>query len=1458
MREPIDNQVLEQCFRKVAQIFGLSLDFERTRRHLEDCLKLADDPEMVVEAAKKCKKAGKANIPALKKYLRTHQESGANDEPNRFDIEADGQFKICIEEHGTEEIAEEIPTLPTEAEENTVGATIPKISIEEAFAPYFSTLYDYQNLLVDDLKQFGADPSSRLTIFNPPTSIGKTYMIPAIAFLAQQNGCKLVYSCSTRTSIREVHKEFVTGALRQYYMSPDPETGSKKLLLIPSIKDGYINFLKSRLRDPGKLMDDPDDALYLPVCTRKDVDDLEVFLVKYDKLEQKSKGIHAFNNIIKALDALGEANELPQGYKEAMEQTFTSLASDIRQILHRTYLLILKQCKQNSIAISQGELKLEAKKKMLKKYPWVGKLYPGFLFDFAEVVLMTNRKLTVPIDPIGISRGSMVAPTLGADKSYWVLVDEVDQFCSDLLSEPIDRAMRVYTDLKGLLSVISAHSLPALLKYNEIDPEQSQLIADPSMLPDSQEQREKLLKDIIRLRQDLDAFDEKYSHCLKQNRAMWYDCDTDADGSMMVPTLAVDKTSVHLIMPEIKKKKQGDQEIETTTRLILRDSNEDNRLKILQKEVPVGGEDAADERLYTEWCHEASLCLHDFLKIVRLLCNSKEDNSPEMSQGRAREEVCKRLTLLGIQGEYIRENILQHWSTSVGWDHFYAYGVTWNLMDTRSSMQTEINIESCNGFPDFLFANLVLNSRKAILCSATAGMKSLSMPDVHYTLNALAKHTDNAEAMNRERKNMDDGWQQYSFDSADEIAMAKPETEILRTDPDMFLYTMESIPKASAILKEKRDQEYSHTDLVFERYDRIPKDASKHPKAKPELLADIERYEELTGLLLTEKEQQDYTIGNLAFACFAMESMLRNDLDAAIVYETRLPKKDNEDHICYTMERCEQAKQAILAKLGMTGLQFRLERMDTNAGKMITRNPGERVLVLSAYGSTGAGSNIATQMRLGMNSNNVAASTDLSGVYCDSVTNIIPGPQPEDDRDTRIRKAMESTYLVRKSGELMAQQYKGDIIRQRGCLNDALKALYYTHPGGRSILGICLAPGSKGNFSKDIFPDEAFSPLKETQRKTVLQAVNRIERGHIGGKRILLCMSDTLIQNAGISEEAYCSTAYPGHLFSYALKQISAHSVTEVPFKDRAELDRLNRSYMEHNIQNCETIAGIMRDIRRSKEGNGVSRELAARYERLRKAAFTCGYGDNPDIRNFFYCVDAANLTGRYALRKGSGEKDKDQIEQARLYPIEEVSHPCDVRCGPDDMGPYGALKRHAERNWLGEDWQVYFAEVLPYLNEIMEHGYKYYPYANVHDINIGMIYEQMFLAASCHGGVYDIGYPVIPYDEDLLEDFDFRYAGTHVVIDVKGYAVGRQPTTPDKITKKMKRYRAKYGCDPLVLFINMMSGPGVNSRLAPHRYFTYINGFSDTDKTDLDNELSFADRRNALRALCDAHRIQN
>lgn len=1456
-----DEQTLEKCTYAISELFGIAMPFgAKENRWLSECLSLAGGVDSLLENAKRSKEEGKATFPALKKRLRKLDSDVKQDSQEKitlgFAIEENGQYAFATPSDGYEDQkADEVLSAHYENVTEKIIEDTPEISIDDAFQDYLKSLYPYQNLLIDDLSKFGIDDVTRLTVFNPPTSTGKTYMIPAIAYLAHQNGCKLIYSCSTRASIREVYAEFVSDnmpALRDYYTRRDTKTGSRKLLLIPSIRDGYENFFRSVFSVKRSKNDDVEISfrdIYLPECTKEDVEALRNFLLEYDNDRGNSMphGGNAFDNATSNLRLLSDEKIKDAALKQDVEKRFNFAASEIKKILHIKYCSILDEVKKQNADADETEQRIIAKREMLSEYPWVGKLYPGFLFDFAEVVLMTNNKLTKVIDPIGINRGTMTAPEIGVNKNHWVLVDEVDQFCDNLSGDSVDRSMRVMTDIKELLSVIITRSLFAMLRYDNKNPDQSVLTMDTHMLPANDAKKEVLRKEVISLWQQAEALDEKYCHCFTRNSAMKYVADIDADGKIRIPTMVVDNTSVHIISSGTQKIKEG-----MTKHFVLRESSADNQLRILEIEVPEG-KDISDELLYTEWCKDASALFQKFLVVVRQLCvNMDAKSHGGYSQDYIQKIFCKRLGFSESQSKYVRENLLQYWSTAVKWDHFYAYGFTWNLMDTSNPLQTEINIVSCNELPDYLFANLVLNSKKTILCSATAGMKSLSMPDIRYTVDAIAKHLDDANERNLEcKKKMleESGTPKEIIDQIESIPKA---------DPDTLIYTMQSIREVSAMLKEKREKEYRDNDVleVFELYDRSPKSASKRKVGK--YLADVAHYEEITGLKLSIEDQNSYSIGNLAFACHAIESMLKNGLHSAIVYSSRLPKSE-ENYVgaddCYSLQRCEIAKNAIIEKLGLNNITFRIEKLDAGAEKKIEKKADEYVLLLSAYASTGAGSNITVINEF--TDGTKAPETDLSGVYCDDVTNVIPGPKESDDWDARTRTGMLCTYGVKKSGELMSQI--GTLEKDK-CLKAANKALYYKAPNGnRSILSICLTPGMSGMFKKDIFADEDFSPLKETMRKMVLQAVNRIERGHIGEKQILICMSSTLIENACISKDAYKNVSYPGHLFEYALNHIAELRKESAPTV-LTELDKLNRIFVDKNIYNRKFIVKLMRDIEKGKKEGNLSPVLINLYKYIRKIAFAGSCGNCADLNNLYFAMtaDCDELAFTYAVQRGFSENcnGDEQIDNARLYLINEAKNPINISDTPDKLGPYGVLRYMEDQNWLGDEWKKFFVEVLPYIDDLRTHGYKYLPYVNTHTINVGEIYERMFRSVSCPGGVYNVGYEVIPYDEDLLEDFDFKYKDTHVVIDVKGYTMNGKPTKKDRLPIKIERYRKKYGCEPIILFINMMSGHNVNNEIEQFKHFTYINSFSDMSMTRSENEIKFTERRNYIRALCDENRF--
>lgn len=1495
------------CFSRLKKSFDETLDYNRVEYRIQQCLEISDSLEEIEEVAKECKKNGKTNMPALLRELRMRAEcrKKRNKAP---ETDADGAYSQIsmnfsvgepVKTGGNTKNHEIFHTEEGDLEEagdsSDVFADtkqpeeIKMPTIEEAFAPYWNTLYDYQRLLIDDLRDFGNDAKTRMTLFNPTTSIGKTYLIPAIAYLAHEKDCKLVYSCSTRSSIREVYKEFVSGDLKAYYGHVNT-LGMKKLLLIPSIYDGYANFFlpiieskrkKGKKREAG-MLEEPEEVQSLPICTKKDMNGLRTFLELRDEVNARKNlykssqigGVSAMDRIRESLQEIYEnegtmdnaGSGLKQSYCGKLKEDFgIKYEPIIRRELRTVYRDMLSVCKIQMAADGSVDIKSKegqifcrrmAKEEMLDKYPWVGKLYPGFLFDFAEVVLVTNKKLSRIIDPIGISRGSFIEPELGADDRLWILVDEVDQFCQDMLSESIDRAIKLSTDLGGLLFTISRAALPSLIKYNPDDPEQSALRISAQMSYSHPEKQETLKRQIIELYHEVGEFNKKYVGYLENHKALFYERNESADGSPMIPLLTVDQSNSHLILPVKKtsKVKRLDEVQKDEDCLVLRDSSADNRIKIMHLLVNPEEKPELKELWYEEFCKEGSACVHHFLNIVRQLSNNMESKSSALDNDTVQRNLCELLGFSKEQSDFVCNNILTHLSKSVPWNHFYAYGLIWNLMDIKNPLVSKINIDECNKFPDFLFANLALNSRKMILCSATANLKSLYMPDVQYCLQALVDHdTMEKNLLEEEEDPADDApdlCEKRMPVTDEETANQVSEDQSEKSDPAEYLYTMKNVERASQMLAEKRKREYENIRVVYETYDRTSTKVLKNKYKCAQSPADVDHYVELTGIPLDTEAQKKYGVQQLAFVAFAIDSMIRNGNYTGVVYESRFPKDDD----WYSLAECNRAAEAILKRRGMEKHLFKIEKFDSKAPKVVERDfDGQYVLLLSAYTSTSAGSNIKVKTKLddGAWTNPV----DLSAVFCDVMTNVIPGPAEDDDEDQRIGLGMTSVYLFMKSAYLMAQKYPDDPLKQESIFRQAYGKLYL--PNG--VLSQCLTIGSSGRYKKDLYNGDDDSPFKETVRKSVLQAVNRVERGNAGGSSILITMTSTLIEDAGICRDAYKNTPL-GYVFGYALDQIDENREASkaITKEERDELAGINQKYRKSNRKNKEMIAHILSDIKKCKEEGGVPCNLADRYKRLRNIAFSAGYGEDPDNGHFYFQTGIPDLKERYVVVPGvdSKERREGHILDAQLMPASHAKRSLTIAVQPDALGPIGEFQYHLDHGWLGSGWEEEFAELLPHWEELKVRGYKYLPYVNMHDVFLGEFYEKMFLGMSFPDGVYDIGYRVRPYYEELLEDFDLYYEGTHVVIDVKGYHRTRRPTATKKLKEKCERYKERFGRYPIVLFINMTSLPGANEGFEEFNDIAYIPSFADLSLSEQENENRFFNRREKMRAICDANRI--
>ena len=106
----------------------------------------------------------------------------------------------------------------------------------------------------------------------------------------------------------------------------------------------------------------------------------------------------------------------------------------------------------------------------------------------------------------------------------------------------------------------------------------------------------------------------------------------------------------------------------------------------------------------------------------------------------------------------------------------------------------------------------------------------------------------------------------------------------------------------------------------------------------------------------------------------------------------------------------------------------------------------------------------------------------------------------------------------------------------------------------------------------------------------------------------------------------------------------------------------------------------------------------------------------------------------------------------------------------------------------FGEGWKELFENILKYEDEIRENGFKFIPFAETYYIFLGEFYERITLAMSLPGGAFDVGRRLVPVPANQFEDFDFRYEGTNVFVDTKGYRHKRTPVTSEKLKTKEDR----------------------------------------------------------------------
>lgn len=1417
------------------RLASLGIDFSGFDRQIEECILLAkEDVDVLITAVEECVSCGKRNIPSIKKYLKdigrkTKKKAVTSDETKPSVPVHPVQMCFNFEESGNVTVVEGVKKKEEKEEKNEknerkdmLSMIYRGISLDEAFAGSDEMLRPYQPMLISDFEAFAKDEKSKMTIFNPTTSIGKTYLIPMVARIAIKNGSRLIYSCSTIASINEVYKEFAADRFKGYFTQRDPVCGWQKCLLIPALQQGLENFLSKDLSYEPNL--DNKDAL--PRCTKKDINALKNFLEEMNKQESKeSKRKSIYENLVEIFNDMHWLTESERPIRN-VEETLKKDKKDlevcekcIRDLLYRKYQEYMDACKKMKVLVK--DVKIVAKENLLRDMPWVGKMYPGVLYDHAEVVLVTNKKLSHSIDPVFKMHGKFLSPEKedGREKN-WVLVDEVDQFCDNLLSDSTENSFKIRTGLIRLLQTIYQSTMTRMLDINQKDIDASVLKIDRELCFDSDKRQEEFTKDLIELYKDFKSFDKEYFSCLTKTEIR-YNPTRESDGGMSVPSIIVDENHAHLI----NRYSHAKNDKATNHDLVLQTSpTGDAYSEIVVKAKPVNADmnnkETEEDYLFTKFCQESSVLLRRFIALIRRLCDNYQRRDGDMETDEARRNVCGRFKLYESQQKYVIANMLDRLDNSVPWDHFYAYGFTWNMIDASNNLETQIMVTSCNNLPDSKFATLVLNSKKTILCSATANLKSQSMPDVNYVAREIVTQAEKMQELEYE-KNL-----QESFP----VSAALTEADVV--------FKMPHIQEASDLLKKERERQYADVQKHAVLYDREGRASFFRKEYNyPESKADAELFMALTGIQLEREERENYGIQSLAFATFAMDTMVSKGIHTGIVYSSRLPEKlsenKNKNYVprMYSEKRCREAARAIEKKYGLPENSFEVIRFDTKSDKNIVMKPGHYLLLLSAYRSTGAGSNISVRFEDG---EHLSEKRDIASVFCDDYTNIIAGSDPGNTEDEKTEIAMQAVYYARKQYELIAQTANNEDIKN---------SLYHTWAA--RTYGLILPCIQRGDprFKRDLYENKAFSVAKETIRKSVLQAVNRIERGHVGERVTCICLSDTLINKGGIHIASYRDTNL-GYLFENALKKLDSMKNTNE--ETISSLIKLNAVYMDKNRRNRKMIENLVKGIERAKKNEENLSALSEKYDEIRRIACTGGWGENIDAYTFFSGADSDKLRDHYMVKRGTVGSDERMIDEARLVPVGSWDA-FDIRPAMQDL-------RATENNgWLGNGWEEDFKDTLPYRENMEKYGYKFLPYPNMHDIFIGAFYENLFFGISRPNGVYHIDNAVLPFHECLKEDFDFYFEGTHVVIDVKRYRASREPSNRKKLEKKIKRYEKKFGRKPVVVFLNMASKEGANQEIEDYgNGIIIIHAFSDPSLSKEENEHFFMKVRRKLRELCE------
>ena len=1034
---------------------------------------------------------------------------------------------------------------------------------------------------------------------------------------------------------------------------------------------------------------------------------------------------------------------------------------------------------------------------MIADIPALVKLYPGCGFKKAKAVFMTFHKTEKALVVFGkYGTDPFVRPSSpDFPRDNLVYFDESDQFCSSVIGAKIENAVKCPVSLYEFVYKWFRWMNERYVYDKENDEFSFTLPEEMEVI--GEEGHIRLKQAYIKVKR----FFDKYN--LKNHDAMRYDPKRNSD-PLFIPSLASMADRMYAVFEEKRVEKDNDSESKQWVII----PNDGTDIDILEKY----DSSKENEFFLKDFVKDALACTRQVLSIIRyisLIMYNKEPGSTLSSKVRS---VADRLDYRGDTDtiNFIVNNMLPTKSQSISYGDDYSRGL--NLITFHNaenhSYRTVVNAVFLSNLPDYDVANMVFNHDKVIFSSGTASLNSLHNIDQRYV----------EEAVNRK----------YLELNKENI-------------PDVF-YEPPNLKKAVSMSNEARKKKLEKSKLIFPVYERevqkIKKDIDSIVKGH-----DVTTYEAVTGQKFPRafinvnggnRVTNFYQINRLAFATYAVDQMLQNDCKVGLIFQNALPSDKPE--FVYSIPNIEEAAKHIVEKYtAKTGKKVEVKILKASVStiekaKKMLKDIDENTIVLlvTAYNSIGAG------VDLSYNRLSSDVLYDIDAVFLDDIRNVIKGSSEAVSGVKYQKAACTTLYELLKFDHLVSR----DI-----CCNDRIR-------GEIPRILSCIRRGDQG-FARNLYPEDSHSPYHETIAALLLQAFGRIDRGKKKASTVLVAASATLISDGGLSRDLYCNSNIP-YMFERFLENAeqyaSEHFTEEVP--DKGKL-LVTEKYQRANRKNCRDVWNLLSCIQRSKNnGEDVPDYVISDYNDLRASAFTMGYQDN-GLTPYGYFADMprefANDGWRLTIKNG----DTDNLYNAFISICDAYK---DIPHGSEFLKELEAYKKH---RMFGEGWERLFENILKHEDEIRENGFKFIPFAETYYIFLGEFYERITLAMSLPGGAFDVGRRLVPVPANQFEDFDFRYEGTNVFVDTKGYRHERTPVTSEKLKTKESRCPGPSA----IVFENVKPSErklgGDETILVGRSEAFFINGALSYKDSVTEISERNSTRHNELLRLCEKYKIK-